>query len=199
MVAVIYVIVTVGAQMLVPDPLIVANGEVWPAVAGRRALGTAGGWLAIAALLFATSSAINATLFSPARLVPDLSIVQERPARLGHARGGLPATATSVLTLIAAGLEMAPGVTQVLAFASVTVLVVFALVNYVHARSTDVRLERWLGRLVGSACALTTGVLLARLAAADRAVLVLVLPRFASVGALRAMFVHRRRLTQSID
>src|ERR671918_3240931 len=30
-------------------------------------------------------------------------------------RGGLPATATSVLTLIAAGLAMAPGVTQVLA------------------------------------------------------------------------------------
>jgi hypothetical protein len=27
-VAVIYVIVTVGAQMLVPDPLIVGNGEV---------------------------------------------------------------------------------------------------------------------------------------------------------------------------
>src|SRR5918996_4620646 len=99
-VAVIYVIVTVGAQMLVPDPLIVANGEVWPSVAGRRALGTAGGWVAIATLLFATSSAINATLFSPARLVRDLSIVQELPARLGHARGGLPATATSVLTLI---------------------------------------------------------------------------------------------------
>ena len=129
----------------------------------------------------------------------DLSIVQELPARLGHARGGLPATATSVLTLIAAGLAMAPGVTQVLAFASVTFLVLFALVNYLHARSTDVRLERWLGRLGGSACALTIGVLLARLAAADRAVLVLMLPCFASVGALRAMFVHRRRLTQSID
>src|ERR671918_2439475 len=39
-------------------------------------------------------------------------IGQELPARLGHARGGLPATATSVLTLIAAGLAMAPGVTQ---------------------------------------------------------------------------------------
>jgi amino acid transporter len=142
-VAVIYVIVTVGAQMLVPDPLIVANGEVWPAVAGRRALGTAGGWLAIATVQFATSSAINATRFSPARLVRDLSIVHELPACLGHARGGLPATATSVLTLIAAGLAMAPGVTQVLAFASVTFLVVFALVNYLHARSTDVRVERW--------------------------------------------------------
>src|ERR671919_64870 len=69
--------------------------------------------------------------------------------------------------------------------ASVTFLVVFALVNYLHAWSTDVRLERWLGRLGGSACALTIGVLLARLAAADRAVLVLVLPCFASVGALR--------------
>jgi hypothetical protein len=68
-----------------------------------------------------------------------------------------------------------------------------------HARSTDVRLERWLGQVGGGVCALTIGVLLARLAAADRAVLVLVLPCFASVGALRAMFVHRRRLTQSID
>src|SRR5919106_3701335 len=36
--------------------------------------------------------------------------------------------------------------------------------------------RRWLGRLGGSACALTIGVLLARLAAADRAVLVLMLP-----------------------
>jgi hypothetical protein len=104
-----------------------------------------------------------------------------------------------VLTLIAAGLAMAPGVTQVLAFGSVTLLMVFALVNYLHARSTDAGVERWLGRLGGSACLLAIGVLIARLAVADRAVLALVLVCYASVAALRAVFVQRRRVWQSID
>ena len=66
-------------------------------------------------------------------------------------------------------------------------------------RSTDARVGRWLGRLGGTAYLLTICVLVALLPIADRAVLVLMLPCFASVGALRAMFVHRRRLTQSID
>jgi hypothetical protein len=68
-----------------------------------------------------------------------------------------------------------------------------------HARSTDVGVERWLGRLGGSACLLTIGVLITRLAVADRAVLALVLVCYASVAALRAVFVQRRRVWQSID
>ena len=66
------------------------------------------------------------------------------------------------------------------------------------ARSTDARVGSWLGRL-GGAYLLTICVLVARLPIADRAVIALALPYFASVGALRAMFVHRRRLAQSID
>ena len=197
-VGLVYVLVTVGAQMLVGDSVIVAHREVWLAVVGQRALGTAGLWLATATVLFATSSAINATLFSTSRLVRDLSVARELPAGLGRSRRGVPATGMWVLTVMAAGLAMAPGVTQVLAFGSLTFLVAFALVNYLHVRSTDVGVERWLGRLGASACLLTIGVLVARLAAADRAVVAVVASCFASVAGLRALF-KRRRLSHTMD
>jgi amino acid transporter len=197
-VGLVYVLVAVGAQMLVGDSVIVAHREVWLAVVGQRALGTAGRWLATATVLFATSSAINATLFSTSRLVRDLSVAHELPAGLGRSRRGVPATGMWVLTVMAAGLAMAPGVTQVLAFGSLTFLVAFALVNYLHARSTDVGLERWLGRLGASACLSTIGVLVARLAAADRAVVAVVASCFASVAGLRALF-KRRRLSHAMD
>jgi hypothetical protein len=67
------------------------------------------------------------------------------------------------------------------------------------ARSTDASVGSWLGRLGGIAYLLTIGVFVARLPTADRTIIALALPCFGSVGPLRAMFVHRRRLAESID
>jgi hypothetical protein len=50
--------------MVVSDRVIVAQREMAFASVGRETLGTIGRWLATGAAVFATSSAINATLFS---------------------------------------------------------------------------------------------------------------------------------------
>ena len=78
-VATVYVAVTLGAQMLVPDDTIVATKEAAFISAGRAALGGFGRWAAIAGAVFATGSAINATLFSTARLIRDASASGELP------------------------------------------------------------------------------------------------------------------------
>ena len=57
--------------MLVSDQAIVATKEAAFVAVGRAALGNFGRWAAIVGAVFATGSAINATLFSTARLVRD--------------------------------------------------------------------------------------------------------------------------------
>ncbi len=89
-VALVYVVVTLGSQMLVPDRLIVAQREIAFAAVGQKALGGLGRWLATGAAVLATSSAINATLFSTARLVRDLSDARELPEWLGRDTRGAP-------------------------------------------------------------------------------------------------------------
>ncbi len=80
-VAAVYVGVTLGAQMLVSDHVIVARKEVAFIAVGEAALGSVGRWAAIVGAIFATGSAINATLFSSARLIRDASAHGRAPCR----------------------------------------------------------------------------------------------------------------------
>lgn len=75
----VYILVTIGAQMLVSDAVIVSQKEVAFATVGREAFGPVGRWLATLAALLATCSAINATLFSSARQRRDLADANELP------------------------------------------------------------------------------------------------------------------------
>ncbi len=101
-VAVVYVAVTLASQMLLPDATIAAEKEVAFAVVGEKALGGFGLWAAAAGALLATSSAINATLFSTARLARDVSGAGELPAALGRERHQIPAAAIVWLALLGA-------------------------------------------------------------------------------------------------
>jgi amino acid transporter len=188
----IYVIVTVGSQMLVPDRVIVAQREVAFAEVGQEALGAAGRWLATGAAVLATASAINATLFSTARLVRDLSEARELPARLGRTTRGLPATAMSMLALLGALFAMLPGITELIAFGSATFLGVFALINHLSARTADRRTSRILGHVGSVAGVAAIGVVLVRLALDAPASLTLMAALLAGVGGLRLAFVRLR-------
>ena len=186
----IYVIVTLGSQMLVSDQLIVQQREVAFATVGQHALGTAGRWLATGAAVLATSSAINATLFSTGRLVRDLSTNHELPERLGRTHRGLPTTAMLLLSLLAAAFAMLPGIEQLLAFGSITFLGVFGLINHLHARTSERRAEQVLGHLGTVACGGAVVVVLVRLASTDPATLGLIAGCLVGVGALRLAFVR---------
>jgi amino acid transporter len=187
-VAAIYVIVTLGSQMLVPDHVIVRQREVAFAAVGQQAFGAVGRWVAAGAAALATSSAINATLFSTARLVHDLSDAHELPARLGRTAGGLPVTAMSMLALLGGVFAMLPGINELLAFGSATFLGVFALINHLHARTADRPIEKALGNVGSVACAAAIVVLFVQLATHDPGALALIAGCLIGVAVLRTIF-----------
>jgi hypothetical protein len=193
-VAVIYMVVTVGSQMLVPDALIAAQKEVAFATVGREALGTPGFWAATAGAVLATASAINATLFSTARLVRDVGSAGELPAVVTREKAGLPVAAIVGLAAAGAAFALLPGITELVSFGSLAFLVVFGLINYLHASRTAVSgLDRNLAFAGFGLCVAATLGLVGYLAGNDPAALVLVGVCTTFVVGGRLAFERRRR------
>jgi amino acid transporter len=193
-VVLVYVTVTLASQMLAPDRLLAEQKEVAFALVGKEALGGFGLWAATIGAVFSTSSAINATLFSTARLIRDVSAAGELPAALGRERGGLPAAALVWIALLGAGFSLLPGITEVVAFGSLTFLLVFGLVNLMHARHTaSPGLDRALAYIGGAVCFAAAAGLLYELTRSDRPALALVGACGLAVGAGRVAFVRSRR------
>ncbi len=193
-VAVVYVAVTLASQMLLPDATIAAEKEVAFAVVGEKALGGFGLWAAAAGALLATSSAINATLFSTARLARDVSGAGELPAALGRERGQVPAAAIVWLALLGAAFSLLPGITELVSFGSLTFLLVFGLINLLHGRHTArPGWDRGLAYTGAAACLLAAGGLLYYLARWDPAGLALIAACAVAVVLGRGWFVRARR------
>ena len=190
-VVLVYVAVTLASQMLLADQAIVNQKEVAFAVVGQKALGVFGLWAATLGAVFSTSSAINATLFSTARLVRDVSAARELPARLAHERGGLPIAAVLWLAGTGAVFSLLPGITEIVSFGSLTFLLVFGLINLMHARHTAAPgWDRGLAYLGGAACLAAAGGLLYYLARSDREALVLIGLCASIIVTARAVFVR---------
>jgi amino acid transporter len=190
-VAAIYIGVTLGAQMLVSNHAIVANKEVAFVAVGRAALGEPGRWLAISGALLATGSAINATLFSAARLVRDAGADHELPPQLGREHHGLPIVALAFISITGAAMAMLPGITSVIAVGSGAFLAVYTLVNFLQARAADRRWERVLAATAAAAAVLAIGVLVWELARDDLAGLVVFVGLLAAVAGARLAFRRR--------
>jgi amino acid transporter len=200
LVTLVYVAVTLASQMLVSDETIVARKEVAFAIAGEKALGGFGLWAATVGALFSTSSAINATLFSTARLVRDVSVAGELPDRLGREQRGLPAAAIMWIASGGAAFSLLPGITEIVSFGSLTFLLVFGLINLLHARHTAAPgLDRGLAYLGGAACMVAAGGLIYYLASSDPAALALIAGCAVAIAAARFGFVtSRRRASRSV-
>jgi len=189
-VAAVYVSVTLAAQMLVSDHAIVAHKEVALAAVGDAAFGNVGRWAAIVAALFATGSAINATLFSTARLVRDESLVGELPRVLGRATDDAPVAALVFLAATGVALAMVPGLVALLAFGSAAFLAVFMMVNALQARGAARRRDRALACLGVAACVAALGALGVELARDDPVALAVLAGLGVTVGAGRILFVR---------
>ncbi len=195
LVTLVYVAVTLASQMLVPDRLLTAQKEVAFAIVGKQALGAFGLWAATVAAAFSTASAINATLFSTARLIRDVSAAAEMPAALGHERKGLPATAIVSIALVGGAFSLLPGIVEVVAFGSLAFLLVFALVNLLHARHTAVPgWDRGLAYLGGAACCAAALGLLYQLSRDDPAALALIGASALAIAVARVAFVRTRHV-----
>ncbi len=189
----VYVLVTLASQMLVSDRLIVAQREVAFAAVGQEALGGVGRALAVGAAVLATSSAVNATLFSTSRLVRDFTAAGELPAALGKTTDdGLPVTAMWMLAGLGAVFAMLPGVNELLSFGSVTFLGVFGLINHAHARTADTTTSRVLGHIGTVACSAAIIVVGIELARTDRMALALIAATGVVVLVLRFVYARTR-------
>lgn len=187
----VYVLVTLGSQMLVSDELIVAQREVAFAAVGEQALGGFGRALAVGAAVLATSSAVNATLFSTARLIRDLTEAGELPAAMGRTAGGLPIAAMVQLAVAGGVFAMLPAIDDLLAFGSLAFLGVFGLVNHSFARTADDRWSALTGHVGSLLCAGAIGVVLVDLATTNPLALGLVGGLTVAVVALRLVWRPR--------
>lgn len=190
----VYVAVTLASQMLLSDQGIIAHKEVAFAIVGEKALGGFGLWAATVGAVFSTSSAINATLFSTARLVRDVSAAGELPAALGREHRGLPAAAILWIAIGGAVFSLLPGITEIVSFGSLTFLLVFGLINLLHARHTATPgVDRGLAYLGGGACFAAAVGLVYYLARSDRPALVMIAACAVVIAAARVGFVESRR------
>lgn len=163
-VIVVYLLVAVGAAMLIGAGSVVEHKEVALALAGKEAIGTFGLVLVTIAAAFSTGSAINATLFATARLAHRIAQDDELPSWFAHRnREDIPDRAMIALG-VAAGLLAAIGSLSVLVEgASLAFLFTFAVVGGLAWRErAGVRAITGFGAVTAAAAAIVLTVRLAR-------------------------------------
>ena len=128
--ALIYVLVCLAVPMLTGTQAVIEDGEVALSQAGQAALGTPGLIAVTVAAALSTASAINATLFSSARLAREVAKDGALPAKLGQQNAhGSPQWAVLALAALALTLAVIGGLDGLVSGASVVFLLVFGTLN----------------------------------------------------------------------
>lgn len=128
----IYVLVTFGASMLVGAGTLVEKKEVALSIAGQQAFGLTGLILVTIAAAFSTGSAINATLFSTARLMAQVAENNDLPKTLSKEnKSGTPYVAVLFIAGMAALLAIIGSLTALVDAASLVFLFTFFIVNLI--------------------------------------------------------------------
>ncbi len=158
-----YILVALGAPMLVGAGAIVDQREVALSVAARAAAGWPGVVAMTIAAGFATSAAINSTLFSTAKLARRVADDGELPKWIDHQNGaGVPDRPIIAIGAIAGLLAVAGSLSSLVEAASLVFLATFTIVNLTAWR--HLKRGRWI-----AACGVALGsvigaVLVVRLA-----------------------------------
>ncbi len=130
-VIVIYILVTVGASMLVGAEALIEKKEIALSIAGQKALGTGGLFLVTLAAAFSTGSAINATLFSTARLMENVAEKKDLPHIFAIENdGNIPYYAILIIGALAAVLAVIGSLGALVDAASLIFLITFGIVNF---------------------------------------------------------------------
>ncbi|EXJ16064.1 APC family permease [Imhoffiella purpurea] len=143
----VYVLVALGATMLVGASTIVEQKEIALSIAGERALGLVGLVAVTVAAAFSTGSAINATLFSTARLMKQVASNEDLPPSLAHENARqVPDRAVIGIGVVSALLASLGSLGNLVEAASLTFLAAFGTVNALALQGAGSR--RWI-RLLG--------------------------------------------------
>lgn len=131
-VMIIYVLVALGTTMLVGASTLIEQKEVALSVAGQKALGITGLILVTIAAAFSTGSAINATLFSTARLMEQVAEKKDLPKKLAKEnQSGIPYVAILIIAGAAALLATIGSLATLVDAAGLIFLLTFGIVNLI--------------------------------------------------------------------
>lgn len=127
----VYIAVFLGVSMLIGAKTIIAQREVALSFAGKAAFGASGLIVVTIAAAFSTSSAINATLFSTARMIVDVSETKELPAFFGKKNNNhMPYIALIFMGILSMVLSFIGTLGSLVSAASLIFLFVFGMVNF---------------------------------------------------------------------
>ena len=127
----IYILVALGATMLVGADTLIQEKEVALSIAGKQAFGMTGLVLVTIAAAFSTGSAINATLFSTGRLMETVAKKKGLPhIFVKENKANIPYYAIIILAGLAAVLATIGSLNTLVDAASLIFLITFGIVNY---------------------------------------------------------------------
>ncbi|MFB6125638.1 MAG: APC family permease [Halanaeroarchaeum sp.] len=155
----LYIVVALVTTNLVSADQIAAHAETSLAIAARPFLGALGFGLISVAALFSTGSAINATLFSAARLSSTLATDDYLPHGISRG-GGEPVRALLVLGGLTASFTFFGSLDGITSFASLAFITIFGLVSALAFRERGSAIRTWLVPAVGTLGAAATVVAL---------------------------------------
>ena len=158
-----YVAVSFGATMILGADKVIASKEVALSDAAEKLFGPAGLIAMTIAAAFATSAAINSTLFSTAKLTARVADDGELPKWMERRnRNAIPYWPVIGIGLLAGLLSIAGSLSSLVEAASLVFVVTFGIVNLLCARETGG--PRWIGWAGVALCALIGLALTAHLA-----------------------------------
>ena len=156
----LYVLISIVVAGSLPQQVIADAGEFALAEAAQSLVGRTGFYVIAAAALLATSSAINATLFSSARMAFALAHEREIPSQLGILVREQPLPALGFVCLSGALLANLIDIEVIAAMGSGGFLLAFAAVNIASVKlSATIGVARWIP-VVGTSMCLTALVVM---------------------------------------
>lgn len=187
----IYVIVAIGATMLVGAGTLVEQQEVGLAIAGEEAWGQTGKIVVAIAAVFSTGSAINATLFATARLAKKIADEGELPPAAARVNDkNVPDRAVIILASLAALLASIGSLAALVEAASLTFLGTFVAVNLVAILRLDGP-ARLVAALGATGATLGAAFLVTQLATSEPVVLALLLALITAASVGRPLLLRR--------
>lgn len=156
----LYVLISVVAAGTLSPSALVDAGEFALAESAEALIGPMGFTIIAVAALLATSSAINATLFSSARMTFALASEREIPSQLGQLVREQPLPALGFVCLSGTLLANLVDIEVIAAMGSAGFLLAFAAINVASIRlSGAIGLNRWIP-VVGTGMCLTAVVVM---------------------------------------
>jgi len=194
----LYVLVAVVTTNLVSAQVIQQHAETALAIAAKPFMGQAGFVLISLAALFSTGSAINATLFSAARLSRHLATEDFLPKAISRS-GGEPVRALLVLGAITAVFTFFGSLDGITSFASLAFILIFGFVSVLAFRERESAVTAAIPALGAVGAVATVVALVWHLATNEPSVFETVVVIAVAVVAVELLYFERQPLVEEVE